>query len=220
MDKLETGVGIIDSFLEGGLETDTITTIYGASGSGKTCLALVIAASIIKKYRKKVIFIDTEGVSVERLVQISNGSRLFDEILFLKPTTFEEQKNVFEKLKKLVNNKVGLVIVDTIAMLYRLELGKTKDPYEANRELGLQLSFLTEVARKENIPVIIINQVYSGFDNSEKISMVGGDLLKYTSKCLIELVKLNNCTKAVLRKHRSIKEGKDMSFKIVQTGIE
>lgn len=85
-------------------------------------------------------------------------------------------------------------------MLYRLELGDaitSKDNEkisEVNRKLAKQLRSLNEIARKQNIPVIVTNQVYSTFtQNSDdqnferKVSMVGGDLLKYWSKCLIEL---------------------------------
>ena len=45
---------------------------------------------------------------------------------------------------------------------------------------------LTELSRKRGIPIVITNQVYSDFE-SDEIKMVGGDLLKYSSKCLIEL---------------------------------
>ena len=49
-------------------------------------------------------------------------------------------------------------------MLYRLELGKSDDVYEVNRELGKQLCCLAEIARKKKILVLITNQVYSNFD--------------------------------------------------------
>ena len=45
--------------------------------------------------------------------------------------------------------------------------------------------------------------------------MVGGDIMKYGSKCLIELQKTNEGQRSVnLRKHRSIIEGKEINFKI------
>jgi len=57
-----------------------------------------------------------------------------------------------------------VIILDGAAMLYRLELAKSKDSYLVNRELGLQLSYLTEIARKKNIPVLVTNQVYADLD--------------------------------------------------------
>ena len=66
------------------------------------------------------------------------------------------------------------------------------------------MRLLAEIARKENIPVIITNQVYSEFLSDEElkagkeksVSMVGGDILKYWSKCLIELKNKNEAHRA------------------------
>ena len=49
--------------------------------------------------------------------------------------------------------------------------------------------------------------------------MVGGDILKYSSKCLIELKNLKNMKLAVLKKHRSLPENLSTEFRIVQEGI-
>jgi len=48
--------------------------------------------------------------------------------------------------------------------------------------------------------------------------MVGGDILKYWSKCLIELKNDNGKRKAILKKHRSLPE-KELSFQIFNEGI-
>lgn len=219
--KIPTGSKILDKMLNGGYEKDIITTIYGPAGSGKTILCLLCVLSIARQ-GKKIIYVDTEGnFSLERLKQIAfDYKKILDKIVFLRPTSFEGQKKSFEKLKEIVDNKIGLIVVDTIAMLYRLELGKNEDVYAINRELGKQLSYLTEIARKKHIPVLITNQVYADFEDKEKINIVGGDLLKYGSKCLIELqITPSGNRRAVLRKHRSLKEEKEITFKIVEGGI-
>ena len=140
-------------------------------------------------------------------------------MIFFKPTTFKEQKKVFDNLYKLVDDSVGLVVVDSIAMLYRLALGMAKEVCEVNAALGKQIATLTKIARKWQIPVVMTNQVYADFENKERVKMVGGDLLKYGSKCLIELKVGGEGRKAVLRKHRSLKEGKEINFEIVNEGI-
>jgi DNA repair protein RadB len=219
--RISTGSKELDNFLDGGFETDIITTLYGPGGSGKTCLCLICSIDVVRN-GKKVIYIDTEGsFSLERLKQLApDYKEILEDILFLKPTTFGEQKKAFKKLKELVNYRIGLIVVDTISMLYRIELGKSEEVYETNRELGLQISYLTEIARKKNIPILITNQVYSSFDDREKVKMVGGDILKYGSKCLIELQKKHkNRRIAILRKHRSIEEEKIFVFDIVEIGI-
>lgn len=221
MRKIPTGSKILDRMLEGGYDSDTITTVYGPAGSGKTILSLLCAINLARK-NKKIIYVDTEGsFSLERLKQIAlDYKKILDKVIFLKPTSFEEQKKSFEKLKNLVNDKIGLIIVDTIAMLYRAELGKSEDIYAVNRELGKQITYLNEIARKKDIPILITNQVYADFENKDKVNIVGGDLLKYGSKCLIELqITPAGNRRAVLRKHRSIQEEKEITFKIVEGGI-
>jgi DNA repair protein RadB len=223
--RVSSGSDAFDSLLNGGFEADVITTVYGPSGSGKSNICLVAAVNIAKQ-GKKAVFIDSEGgFSVERLKQLEpNYKPLLDNIMLLKPTTFEEQKMVFDKLIELTDNSkdgnIGIIVVDTISMLYRLELGKNEDIYGVNKELGRQISFLTEITRKKNIPVVIANQVYAKFDERDKVNMVGGDFLKYGSKCLIELQKGHEgIRKAVLKKHRALKEEKEVIFKIENEGL-
>ena len=218
--RITSGSGVIDRLLNGGYETDVITTIYGPAGSGKTNLCLLAGISVAKS-GKKVIYIDTEGsFSVERLKQIDETSESLKHFIFMRPTNFDEQKRVFSRLKDANFENVGLIIIDSMAMLYRLEKGKVSEVYDINRELGLLLGILTEIARKEEVPVLLTNQVYASFEDKDKVMMVGGDLFKYGSKCLIELKSLANQRMAVLRKHRSIAEGKRAIFRIVDKGIE
>jgi len=218
MDKLSTGAECFDELLDGGYEKDIITTVYGPAGAGKTCLCLLAAIQAAKD--KKIIYIDTEGgFSASRLKQLTpHHKEVLDKIFFLRPTNFEAQKEAFEKLRSMINDKIGLVIVDTISMLYRLELGKDS-VYDVNRDLGKQLSYLVEIARKHSIPVLLTNQVYADFANKEKTNMVGGDILKYSSKCLMELSVIGESRrKAVIRKHRYLPY-KELVFQIKEEGL-
>ena len=223
--KIPTGSKILDIMLDSGYEKDVITTIYGPAGSGKTALCLLCSINI-SRTGKKVVYVDCEGgFSLERFRQIcfhisQDYKKILDNIIFLRPTSFEEQKKSFEKLKDIVNDKIGLIVVDTIAMLYRLELGKSEEVHEVNRELGRQIAYLTEIARKKNIPILITNQVYTDFDARDKVNIVGGDILKYGSKCLIELqITPNGNRRCILKKHRSLQAEKEIIFKIVEGGI-
>ena len=223
--KIPTGSKILDTMLNGGYEKDTITTVYGPAGSGKTLLCILCSIGVARS-GKKVVYVDCEGgFSLERLHQIAssisqNYTKILDNMIFLRPTSFAEQKKSFERLKDIVNDKIGLIIFDTVAMLYRLELGKNENVQDTNRELGKQIAWLTEIARKKMIPVLIADQVYADFDNKEKIHIVGGDILKYGSKCLMELqITPNGNRRCILRKHRSIAEEKEIIFKIVEGGM-
>ncbi len=216
-EKISAGSRFLDAFLEGGYEKEVMSMIYGPAGSGKTTTCLLAAAEMAKN--KKVIFIDTEGgFSVNRLMQIA-PKKVLDNLLVLKPTNFEEQKETIEKLNKHITDKVGLIIVDTVSSLYREEVAKDEFFQEANRELSKQLAFLVEIARKKQIPVLISNQVYSNFDDRTKINLVGGDVVKYRPKCSIELQSLaGNKRRIILRKHRHLPE-KEAFFEIKSEGF-
>jgi DNA repair protein RadB len=237
--RISAGSYDLNKFLFGGYETDIITTLYGPGASGKSNLCMIVAVSQAKK-GNKVVYIDTEGgFSVDRFKQIHRGTkeeleRDLQNVLLLKPTTFQEQEDSFETLLANVRRgNVSLIIIDSIAMLYRLELadaitsGENEKIQAVNRKLANQLKDLNEIARKQNIPVLVTNQVYSSFvkdqnpefQNLEKqVSMVGGDLLKYWSKCLIEIQNFRGKRKLILRKHRSMPE-KALDFEIINEGI-
>ena len=241
--KISAGSYELNTFLQGGYETDIITTLYGPGGSGKSNLCVIVATSQAKK-GNKIIFIDTEGgFSTDRFKQIHQGTKeeiqtALQNILLLKPTSFAEQEKAFEQMLTHVKKEtISLIIIDSIAMLYRLELGDaiqsndSEQISKVNRKLAKQLRVLNEIARKQNIPVIVTNQVYSQFLNTtdyslpttnsaqeRQVSMVGGDLLKYWSKCLIELKGYNNKRKLILKKHRSLPV-KELAFEIIKTGI-
>jgi len=237
--KISAGSYDLNKWLFGGYEKDIITTIYGPAGSGKTNFCVLSAVSQAKK-GNKVIFVDTEGgFSVDRVKQISGGDyeKILENIMLLKPTNFSEQQEAFCRLlKEIKNNKISLIIVDGMTMLYRLALGEARDENEEDRkiikireinsELAKQMRILAEISRKYEIPIIATNQVYSDFLTEEEMKrgkekethMVGGDIMRYWSKCIIELRLERGKRKAILRKHRSLPE-KMLDFEIVGEGI-
>jgi DNA repair protein RadB len=69
VDHLATGCAPLDGLLDGGLESDAITLVFGEGGSGKTNLALQCAREVAVS-GKRVAYVDTEGVSAIRLRQV------------------------------------------------------------------------------------------------------------------------------------------------------
>ncbi|MBU2616985.1 MAG: DNA repair and recombination protein RadB [Nanoarchaeota archaeon] len=233
--RISTGSYDLNKWLYGGYEGGIITMIAGPPASGKTNFVFLAACSLAKK-GKKIVFIDTEGgFSTDRVRQIvgENYRDILENILILNPTNFDEQKKVFDNLLEQVKKEsVGLIVVDGMAMLYRLELGdaaQAKDDEKVkkvNREVAKQMRVLSEISRKQNIPIIITNQVYAGFLSEEEwrkgvkpeANIVGGDLFKYWSKAIIELKNDGGKRKAILLKHRSLPVS-EISFEIRNEGI-
>ncbi len=235
-EKISTGSYDLNTWLYGGYEKDIITMIAGPPGCGKTNFVILASCSQSKK-GNKVIFVDTEGgFSAERVKQIvgqENHEKVLENILLLRPTNFEEQKKDFSKLLAFVKKgDVGLIVVDGMAMLYRLEIGEAHNSddenkvREVNREVARQMRVFAEISRKQNIPILITNQVYMEFLNEEDFkkgverntNIVGGDLFKYWSKCIIELKNDGGKRKAILLKHRNLPQ-KEIGFIIKNEGI-
>lgn len=223
MGKISSGSYDLNKWLYGGYETDIVTVVYGSSGTGKTNFCLIASVSQAKK-GNKVVYIDTEGgFSSERVKQLCSQEeykKVLENILLLKPTNFEEQKEAFKTLLKYLKNEVSLIIVDGMTILYRLDFAEAKlknngELQNINSSLVQQIKTLAEIARKREIPVIVTNQVYRWEDENK---MVGGDILKYWSKCHIELENDKGRRIAKLTKHRSLPE-KTFYFQITNEGI-
>jgi DNA repair protein RadB len=137
-----------------------------------------------------------------------------------EPLDFEEQEEAIESLENIVEeNDASIVIVDSMVSLYRLK-AKSDQYQEINQRLSQQLSELSKIARKEDIPVLITNQVYTSFDE-EGLELVGRDVPRYWSKCLLQLYnEKNGVRKIEIEKHRSMPEGKSAQFKITNSGLD
>jgi len=232
--KVMTGSRDLNVWLDGGYEKGIITLFYGPAASGKSNFVTLASCHCAKK-DKKILFIDTEGsFSVDRVKQISGGipEMILKNVIILRPNSFLEQKHAFLKLEKESKSKnVGLIVVDSMTMFYRLDLAEARkrgifEIQRVNADLAKQMKCLYEIARKRDIPVLITSPVYSDFLSEEewlkgkegKVNVVGGDILRYWSKCLIELQNKNGKKKAVLRKHRSLPET-ELNFVIINEGI-
>lgn len=222
MVKISAGSIDVNKWLEGGYESGILSVVYGPPGSGKTNFCLQSAVAAARK-GKKVIYVDTEGgFSVERIKQMSGEDtrEVLENILLLSPTNFKEQKEAFLQLLSYLKQEVSLIVVDGLTMLYRLDFANAREKdigeiQKVNSELVRQLRVLSEIARKQDLAVIVTNQTYS-WDNEQK--MVGGDILKYWAKCIIELTYERGKRMAHLRKHRHLPES-EMQFTIVDEGV-
>ena len=173
--RISTGSYDLNKWLYGGYEKDVITMLVGPPGSGKTNMCILAACSQAKK-GNKVLFIDTEGgFSVDRVKQVvgEGYEEILKNILILKPTCFEEQKDCFEELlKKVRSGHANLIVIDGMATLYRLELGeavKSKEEdkiRDVNRKIAEQMRELAEISRKQDIPIIITKSIIKRIINA------------------------------------------------------
>lgn len=215
----------LDVMLAGGFEKGTITQIFGPPSSGKSNIALALAVNVAKN-GKKVIYMDTEGgISVDRIKQIAGEdfSNVANNIIVFEPTSFSEQNDKLRSIDiwlRKNHEDVELIVLDSAVALYRVDDMKSS---KLNKELGKQMGLLSKIARQYDIAVLVTNQIYSAIDEdgNSDIKAVGGTILQYWSKVIIQLERGDEINQrvATLKRHRSIPEGKQATFSITSNGI-
>jgi len=218
MKQLKLKCKPLDDLLGGGIEDKIITELYGEAGSGKTNICLQAARECAAN-GKKVAYIDSEGVSIERLIQICNSNynykKILDNILFFSPTSLDAQEKMIDDALKI--NDVGLIVVDTINLFYRINL--EDDIESAMRSFVRQVSNLQIAAREKHYWVIVAEQVYT--DKNGDIKPFTNRDTEHMIKTIIRLEKTGvGKRQAVIMKHRSQPEGKTATFNITGTGLE
>jgi DNA repair protein RadB len=217
MKRLQLKCKPLDDLLGGGIESNTITEVYGEAGSGKTNLCLQASRECVAS-GKKVAYIDTESVSIERIGQICEGydyKKMLSNILFFAPTSFEEQEKMIYNAIKV--DDVGLIVVDTFNMFYRIKI--EDDEEGANRSLNRQLTNLQLAARKKDLYVLIAGQVYS-IENDD-VKPFAGRGVEHMAKTILKLERVSTGRRrATIVKHRSQPEGKKAFFNITNKGLE
>lgn len=224
--RLAFGVPSLDSLLGGGLERASLTEVFGEGGTGKTnlCLQLTCRVALEDAW---VFYIDTEGLSLDRLGALAAGMgkslpEVLRRLLVTTPKSLVEQETAVNRVSDLIGNRqrpVGLVVLDSATLLYRLELG-LEDESEARRSLSTQLATLLHAALDFHVPVIFTNQVFRD-SSTGQFEPIGGTFANHVAKTILRLDRGNDgWRRATLLKSRSLPEGGTAEFRLTNRGIE
>ncbi len=216
MDRIPLGCSQFDRLLGGGIEKGSVTLIYGEAGAGKTNVCLQLARNVAIN-GGKVAYIDSEGLSSERLSQVFLGhEESIKNLLIFEVHSFSEQSDRIDKIEKLAaTGTISLVIIDSLTMFYRLNY---EDSYVRN-DFIRQTEALLNMARQYEIAVMITSQVYSNITNGG-VEFLGGHALHHNAKTIIRLDKRTEGRRAaVIMKHRSLPEGRSAMYRITENGI-
>jgi len=221
---IPTGCVSLDKLLGGGFPTEAVSLIYGEAETGKTSLAVQCAVNCARRGIKS-LFIDTDGTfSYERLSQIAeyDYQKISPLLIIMRPTTFREQSRAIDQLEKVITDKFGLIVVDTVTSLYRVELDDTEETYAANRELNRQLAVLTQIVKTRGVAALVISQVRSvPFGETVEMKPVATRVLNYWSEVVLDMKQTGQTRviKVLREKHPSIKGIGFIYVKIESTGI-
>ena len=169
--KITTGSAKLDDLLGGGIETGSITEIYGEYSTGKTqiCHQLCITTQFpIKSGGAEgcVLYIDTAGTfRPKRIAQMverfgMDADDVLDNIAFCRAYTTEDQMELFKEMRGLMTNThYGLVIIDSGTGLFRTEFvgrGSRLDRDYLLRQFFAELRKLCDIF---GVAVVITNQI-------------------------------------------------------------
>lgn len=207
----------LDTLLGSGIQSGIITKIYGEGATGKTNLCLQ-ATRECAAIGYNVAYIDTEGVSIERLRQICadyNFNEIMKNTLFFHPASFTEQEQIIQEITNMEN--IGLIIVDTINSLYRIQLETNSQ--SAMRSFTRQMTNLQIAAREKDLYVLVVEQVYT--DQQGEIKPFTHKDTEHMIKTIIKLEKFGNGERlATLMKHQSRPVGTTARFRISAVCLE
>jgi recombination protein RecA len=183
----------------GGVPCGRIVEVYGPESSGKTTLALHIAAEA-QKIGGVAAFIDAEhALDVHYAKKLGVNT---DDLLISQPDTGEQALEIVEVLVR--SGAIDVLIIDSVAALVpRAEIeGEMGDSH-----MGLQARLMSQALRKltgtiskSNCCVIFINQIRMKigvmFGNPE--TTTGGNALKFYASVRMDI-----------RRIASLKQGQD-----------
>ena len=221
-DSISTGCEPIDELLGGGFERRAATQVYGPPAAGKSNLVLSAAVETAAS-GGSVLYIDTEGLSVDRLEQLAgahpdtNIEEVAPRIIVSEVVDFEEQREAVQDATEFAD-QVEFIVLDSATGFYRLERTEQEDG-EALRSVARQITHLLSIARKHDVAVGFTNQVYTDLD-SETASALGGHTLDHWSAAILRLDRFRGGNRrATLEKHHAKAAGDTAQFRITGSGL-
>ena len=198
VESVSTGSLGLDIILGiGGLPRGRVVEIYGPESSGKTTLALHVAAEI-QKAGGTAAFVDAEHAMDPQYAE-KLGVQI-EDLLVSQPDTGEQALEITDMLVR--SSAVDLVVIDSVAALTpKAEIeGEMGDSH-----MGLQARLMSQALRKltgnikrSNTLVIFINQIRMKigvmFGNPE--TTTGGNALKFYSSVRMDIRRIGAIKKA------------------------
>jgi DNA repair protein RadA len=232
--RITTGSTGVDELIGGGIETQSITEVFGEFGSGKSQISHEIAVSVQLPVDKgglngECVFIDTENTfRPERIEQIAEGFELdVEEVLakihIARAFNSAHQMLMADKVNELIQSgtNIRLVIVDSLTAHFRAEYVGRESLATRQQKLNQHLHTLQNIANTYNVAVFVTNQVQARPDAffGSPTKAIGGHVLGHAATYRIWLKKgLAGKRIARLMDSPHLPEGEAV-FKIVTEGI-
>lgn len=195
---LTTGSKQLDTLLGGGIETGSITEVFGEFRTGKSqlCHTLAVTCQLpidMGGGEGKCLYIDTEGtfrpirlVSIARRYGLNEDDAL-DNVAYARAYNADHQLSLLNQAAAMMSeSRFSLLIVDSIMALYRTDFAGRGELSARQMHVAKYMRTLQRLADEFGIAVVITNQVVAQVDggmmfNPDPKKPIGGNIIAHSS---------------------------------------
>ena len=180
--RYATNIPTLDKALDGGIPLGDFIQLAGASGAGKTSLALKIMSELSKK--EKVVHFDFEMGEFKLAKKLKkyllSEQQLENYLIDFSSYKLDELINEIELYSK---EGIKFFLIDS---KMKIEVPGITTAYDVSRIISKELQRLT---RENNITIILINQLSESAIKEGIATLKGGNDQKYDSDTILILYK-------------------------------
>ena len=207
---LTTGSKNLDTLLGGGIETGSITELFGEFRTGKSqlCHTLAVTCQIpldVGGGEGKCLYIDTEGTfRPVRLVSIAQRFGLdpddaLNNVAYARAYNADHQLKLLDAAAQMMSeSRFSLIIVDSVMALYRTDFSGRGELSARQMHLAKFMRALQRLADQFGVAVVVTNQVVAQVDNAmpfnpEPKKPIGGNIMAHSSTTRLAFRKGKGC---------------------------
>lgn len=232
--RLTTGSKELDTLIGGGIETQSITEVYGKMAAGKSqwCFQTAVTVQLPKEQgglEGSCMYIDSENsFRPERVIQVAkklglDPDAVLKNVYVARAYNAEHQMILADKAAEMIKDKnIKLLIVDSLTAQFRSEFVGRGTLAERQQKLNKHMRTLQKTAEMYNVAVLVTNQVISRPDIlfGDPTEPVGGNVVGHASKTRLYLRKSKEDKRvAKLVDSPSLPDGEAL-YRITENGIE
>ncbi len=234
VERISTGSKELDSLIGGGIESQSITEVYGKYASGKSqwCFQLCVMTQLPKDkggLEGSVLYIDSENsFRPERVEQVAkhvgvDPEEILKNIYVARAYNADHQMLLAEKATEMIKEKnIKLVIVDSLTAQFRSEYLGRGMLADRQQKLNKHMRVLQRLAELNNVAMLVTNQVMEnpGILFGDPTMPIGGNIVGHASKTRLYLRKSKEDKRvAKLVDSPSLPDGEAL-YRITENGIE
>ncbi|KAK5134947.1 hypothetical protein LTR08_005898 [Meristemomyces frigidus] len=206
--SITTGSKQLDTLLAGGVETGSITEIFGEFRTGKSQICHTLAVTCQLPFdmgggEGKCLYIDTEGTfRPVRLLSVANryglsGEEVLDNVAYARAYNSDHQLSLLNQAAQMMTEtRFSLLVVDSATSLYRTDFIGRGELSSRQTHLAKFMRTLQRLADEFGIAVVITNQVVAQVDggpsamfNPDPKKPIGGNIIAHASTTRLSLKK-------------------------------